>query len=31
MEITDLAKGKIEEILKGLPGKHLRVYYQAHG
>jgi hypothetical protein len=31
MEITELAAGKISEILKGYPGKNLRVFYQQHG
>ena len=31
MEITDIAKGKIKEVLVSNPGKHLRVVIQGFG
>jgi hypothetical protein len=31
MEIREKANGKLIEILKGFPGKYLRVYYKEFG
>jgi len=31
MEISELATGKLTEIIKGFPGKYLRVYYKEFG
>jgi Fe-S cluster assembly iron-binding protein IscA len=31
MEITEVAKGKLTEVLRNNPGKHLRIYVRGHG
>ncbi len=31
MEITEVAKGKLAEVLEKNPGKKLRIYVRGHG
>jgi hypothetical protein len=31
MEITDVASGKIKEVLNKNPGKYLRIVFQGYG
>jgi hypothetical protein len=31
MQITDIAKGKLTEVLKNYPGKNVRIYIRGFG